>query len=84
MSLARTYWGIPRDWGAIPPSPVGPEMSQYKSPAFGRRFVLPFQGLWVLGGIAPQSLGIPQYVLARLMVFYQFPPSFEFHNNSGN
>ena len=70
MSLARTYRGIPRDWGAIPPSPVGPEMSQYKPPAFGRRFVLPFQGLRVLGGIAPQSLGIPRYVLARLMVFY--------------
>ena len=53
MSLARTYRGIPRDWGAIPPSPVGPEMSQYEPPAFGRRFVLQFQGLRVLGGIAP-------------------------------
>ena len=53
MSLAWTYWGIPRDWGAIPPSPVGPEMSQYKPPAFGRRFVLTFQGLRVLDGIAP-------------------------------
>ena len=44
-------------------------MSQYKPPAFGRRFVLPFQCLLVLGGIAPQSLGIPRYVWARLMVF---------------
>ena len=77
MSLARTYRGIPRDWGAIPPSPVSPEMKQYKPPAFGRRFVLPFQGLRVLGGIAPQSLGIPRYVLARLMVFYQYNETFK-------
>ena len=57
MSLARTYPGIPSSsyemGGAIPPSRVGPEMSQYEPPAFGRRFVLPFQGLRVSGGIAP-------------------------------
>ena len=68
--LARTYRGIPSGWGAIPPSPVGPEIGQYEPPASGRRFIFPFQGLRVSSGIAPHPDGIPRYVLARCVVFY--------------
>ena len=57
--LARTYRGIPSGWGAIPPSPVGPEMGQYEPPAYGRRFIFPFQGLRVSGGIAPIQTVFP-------------------------
>ena len=81
MSLARTYRGEyrlrPSRLGAIPPSPVGLKIGvQYGPPAYGRRSVLHpnFAASGDRDGIAPNlsdSDGIPRYVLARLMVFYQ-------------
>ena len=69
MSLARTYWGIPRDWGAIPPKTRRPwNGNTNRRPKAGGLYWL-ISGPMGEGGIAPQSLGIPRYVRARLMVF---------------
>ena len=69
MSLARTYRGIPRDWGAIPPKTRRPwNGNTNRRPKAGGLYCF-ISGPTGEGGIAPQSLGIPRYVRARLMVF---------------
>ena len=63
MHLAQTYWGVPSF-----SSEIG---GQYHLPpsACGLR-----GSGWYWPPISQDSDGIPQYVLARCMVFLQYPP----------
>ena len=86
LCQALIYWSImwiPHIWlghigeyrldrGQYHPHPSPLKWEKYKPPAFSRRFIFPFQGLRVSGGIAPHPDGIPRYVLARCVVFYQY------------
>ena len=42
--LARTYRGIPSGWGAIPPSPVGPEMGTIRTSGLRPSVHIPISG----------------------------------------
>ena len=57
--LARTYRGIPSGWGQYHLHPSALKWGQYEPPAYGRRFIFPFQGLRISGGIAPIQTVFP-------------------------